>query len=296
MNNAFIDVDSTNFSHLIVQIPDKIDQLKYTDKWRHRYVKAFKDVGPISRFLWAIRVHKSLKEAFTSAAFYQESLIAKESNCWSSFYFRSYYSLFHALMSCVCCVPEESIESLAGISHKKLLNVFESNFVGSKPNIVREDISTLFPMLKYFREYYSYKMPPNDFLYEDIENVKPDRTIPYFIRNCVQVASLHSEIICEVANKHGGEFDDRGEHYSKLVEWYGLLNCPKHPKSNEFILDFTDNVKIDEIYKYPEPVSFITDFEHFTDEFRNYSGSESPTFKNGTPIRPPSFIYNTIFR
>lgn len=203
-------------------------------------------------------------------------------------------------MSCVCFVPEVSINSLSEISHRKVLNVFQSNFVNPKPQIVRDDIVALFEMLKYLREYYSYKMPPNDFLYDHSDNVKPDIAIPFFIRNCAQLASLHSELITDIARKHRrktGMFTrNNHEYYSKIVEWYSILNCPRHPITKEYLLHYTDQVKMKEIYDFPEPESFITVLAHFTDEFRMYEGSKFPTFKDGTEVNPASFVYRAIHR
>ena len=243
---------------------------------------------------WSIRVHKSLKEVFTSVAFYQESLIAKESRCWNAFYFQSYYSLFHSLMACVVLIPFETIEQLSNINHTKLIKVFKSNFCDQSPRIMPENISELFYMLKYLREYYSYNMPMNDFLYDHPDTTKPDLRLTRYIRGCAQLASLHSELIDSSAKKHGIEVLDEMQYYSDTLKWYQQLNCPKHPESDEYILHYTDKVKIEEIVKYPEPLSFITDFEHFVDEFRTYEGGEAPRFASGKEINPWSFLFKTL--
>lgn len=295
-NNAFIDSHLANFSHLLYRVRDKKDQDKYVNKWNQHYVNSIKNSGPEELFKWNIRVHKSLKEVFTSVSFYQESLIAKESKSWSAFFFLSYYSLFHSLLSCVVLIPSESIENLSKITHTKLINIFKSTFCDQSPSIIRGDIDKLFFLLKYMREYYSYNMPPNDFLYEQKDNIKPDMAIPYFIRSCSQLASLHSEIIESATSRHHKDITNVYQYHNDVRKWYTMLNCPKHPKTGEYILHHSDQVRMREALEYPQPVSFLTEFEHFVDEFRKYEGAESPTFSDGTEIAPEKFIYKAIYR
>ena len=295
-SNAFIDSDLANFGHLLYRVRDKKEQDKYVNRWNQHYVNLIKSSGPEELFKWNIRVHKSLKEVFTSVAFYQESLIAKESKSWSAFFFLSYYSLFHSLLSCVVLMPSESIEKLSQITHTKLIKIFKSTFCDQAPNIIRGDVDELFFLLKYMREYYSYNMPPNDFLYEQKENIKPDRAIPYFIRSCSQLASLHSEIIEAANSQHHKEITNMYQYQNDVEKRYMMLNCPKHPKTEEYILHYSDKVRMREALEYPQPISFLTEFEHFVDEFRNYEGAESPKFSDGREIDPGAFVYNAIYR
>jgi len=293
---AFIDSHITNFGHLIQRVNDKATQDKFTNQWSQHYAQAIKNSGPEALFEWNIRVYKSLKEVFTSTCFYQESLIAKESRSWSAFFFLSYYSLFHALMANVVLVPSESIEKLSLITHTKLINLFKSTFCDQKPNIIRGDIGDLFYMLKYLREHYSYNMPPNDFLYEHGDNLKPDHAIPYFVRSCSQLASLLSEIIERSTTKNRKDISDRYAHSGTVTNWFKMLNCPKHPKTGEYILHFSDQMRLEETIKYPQPVSFVTELEHFTDEFRLYEGAKFPKYANGDEINPGSFVYRMLCR
>ncbi len=295
-NNAFIDSDIANFGHLLYRVKDKSEQEKYVNRWNQHYIKSIKNSGPEELFKWNIRVHKSLKEVFTSVSFYQESLIAKESKSWSAFFFLSYYSLFHSLLSCVVLIPSESIEKLSQLTHTKLIKVFKSTFCDQKPNIIRDDVDELFFMLKYMREYYSYNMPPNDFLYELNDDIKPDMAIPFFIRSCSQLASLHSEIIETCTSRHHKITSDRYQYKNDVEQWYKVLNCPKHPNTDQYILHYTDEVRMREAFEYPQPISFLIEFEHFVDEFRNYEGSYSPQYPDGREIDPGSFVYKTIFR
>lgn len=293
---AFINNHRTNFGHLIHRVSDPVEQIKFINGWSQHYAMAFKDSPPEALFEWNIRVYKSLKEVFTATCFYQESLIAKEARSWAAFYFLSYYSLFHALLANVVLIPSESILKLSEINHTKLISLFKSTFSDHKPHVIRGDIDKVFYMFKYLREYYSYNMPPNDFLYESDENIKPDNALPYFLRSCSQLASLLSELIERAANKHGKKIDDLNSHSSAVTNSFQMLNCPKHPVTGAHILHFSDKVRLEETIKYPMPVSFVTELEHFTDEFRLYEGAKFPRYASGEEINPGSFVYKMLCR
>ncbi|WP_395602722.1 hypothetical protein AB4P97_12020 [Pseudomonas sp. A1230] len=289
---AFLDDQFANLSSLVDRVHEHKEQKKYTDRWSRIYIDTFKAGDNNDVYKWDFRIHKSLKEVFTSACFYEESLISKESGSWASFYFLSYYSLFHALMSCVVLLPSESIESLSKITHSKIIKVFKSNFCDQKPHIISPDIDDVFYMLKYMREYYSYYMPTNDFLYNSDDTIKPDEKLIQLIRACSQLAGLHSEIIEKCFYKHGKIH--KGILTTTLRNWYGELNCPKHPKTGEHILHFSDQLKISETNLTPEVRSFSILLEHFIDEFRCYEGAQLPKFSNGTSTNPSKLVYNML--
>ncbi|MGY6462066.1 hypothetical protein ACXIUK_22300, partial [Vibrio parahaemolyticus] len=144
----FIKDRYANFGHLLYRVRDVSEQDKYVNKWTRTYTEMIKKGGAEEIYLWDIRIHKSLKEVFTAVCFYQESLIAKESKSWASFFFLSYYSLFHSLMSCVVLLPTESVDNLSKITHTKLIKLFKSQFSDQKPHMIREDIGDVFYMFK----------------------------------------------------------------------------------------------------------------------------------------------------
>lgn len=289
----FIKDRYANFGHLIYRVRDVSEQDRYVNRWTKIYTDMIKNGGADEIYKWDIRIHKTLKETFTAASFYQESLIAKEANSWAAFFFLSYYSLFHSLMSCVVLLPTESIENLSKITHTKLIKLFKAQFSDQKPYMIREDVGDVFYIFKYLREYYSYNMPPNDFLYELESSFQPDKKLPFFIRSCIQLASLHSEIIEKCFDKHGSKaknFVDSND----IRNWYKLLNCPKQPLTDEHLLHFSDIVKMEEVVNTPDPRSLSFLLEHFTDEFRLYEGAQFPKFADGTEIDPGAFVYKVL--
>lgn len=284
-----------NFEKLNQRITDVTEQKKYVDLWKSRYAAQFENNAPEEVFLWTIRVHKSLKEVFCASAMYEESLVAKESCSWTSFYFLSYYSLFHAFLSCVYFLPNESLEKLSEITHSKLLNIFKANFCNEKPNIIDGSVCDAFSILKYLREYYSYHMPPNQFLYEHKDNIKPDIVLPEYLKSCFQLASLLSDIVECSSDKHHKVISDRGKYYNYVKNYYCMVNCRRHPITNRYLLHYVDEVRIKEIFEYPSPISFVNDFEHYSDEFGMYGGSSFPLYMDGTEILPSNFVYSAIF-
>lgn len=290
----FSKYSAINFSHLNAQVQDKKVQEKYIFDWKQRYAKVFKEGGKEQAFLWNIRAHKALKEAFTSSSFYLESLIAKESRSWAAFYFLSYYSIFHALLSCVFLIPDESIKNLSEITHSKTIKVFSSHFCEKKPKIINNKIVELFSLLKFLREYYSYNMPPNDFLYGYNGDMKPDIVLPYYLRSCFQLASLLSELVEGSFAKHGKEIPNKFEFNEFVNEYFCMVNSSIHPKLGKPLLHYVDKVRMQETLEYPAPIAFVIEFEHFTDEFRRYEGTGFPRKADGTEIDPASFVYKAI--
>jgi hypothetical protein len=284
-----------NFDRLNQRVPDVNEQKKYIDLWKSRYAAQFKNNKPEESFLWNIRVHKSLKEVFCASAMYEESLVAKESCSWTSFYFLSYYSLFHAFLACVYMLPNESLENLSEITHSKLLNIFKANFCLAKPNIIDESVCDIFPVLKYLREYYSYHMPPNQFLYEHKDNIKPDVVLPEYLKSCFQLASLLSDVVESAFDKHHKVISERAKYYQYVKNYYCMVNCRKHPITNQYLLHYVDKVRLKEAFEYPAPIPFVVEFEHFSDEFGMYEGSGFPRFLDGTEILPSRFVYDAIF-
>ena len=285
---------TSNFSCLNERVTVQKEQKKYIESWKSKYTKLFKTSPPEENFIWNIRVHKALKGIFSASAMYEESLIAKESRSWTSFYFLSYYSLFHSFLSCAYLLPSEDIDKLSEITHTKLLNVFKSNFVNAKPKIIDSTICTAFSIFKYLREYYSYHMPPNHFLYEHKDNMKPDEVLPHYLKSCFQLASLHSELIEASFDKHHKKIHDRNTYYSFVREYYCKTNSRKHPITKKHLLHYVDEVRLKETFEFPAPVPFVIEFEHFRDEFGLYEGAKFPRFADGTEISPSSFVYNAI--
>lgn len=284
----------SKFSRLDEAIPDKSEQTKFINWWAKKYALNFKDNPPEEAYLWNIRVHKALKESFSSAYYYTEALIAKQTCSWASFYFLSYYSLFHALLSCVYMLPSESLHGISEITHTKLINVFTSAFCVDPFPIINDSIKRYYFLLKYSREYYSYHMPPNQFFYEHKDLVQPDVILGDILIPCLQLSSLLSEIIERSYEKNKKKIDDPSSYYWYVRENYCLVNSQKHPFTNDFLLHYVDRVRLDETVKYPAPIAHVIEFEHYDDEFLNYGFESRPLPPNGEVVSPSAFVYRAI--
>lgn len=284
----------SNFDMLNKLLPDKSIQRKFVDSWKGKYKSEFLDHDPSFAYLWNIRTYKALKEIFSSAELFGESLAAKESNCWASFYFTSYYALFHSFLACVFLLPGESLESLSNITHSKLLHVFQNSFCKGNYKIIDESICTAFTILKYQREYYSYQMPPNHFLYESDCNIKPDLILPDHLRACFQLANLLSQLIASAFEKHHKAIEKTPENQRFVYENFCLANSRKHPILNQYQLHYVDKIRLRETFQYPAPVAIIIELEHFSDEFGLYNHSGFPKLANGAEFSPSGFVYDAI--
>lgn len=284
----------SNFSHLNRKLMNEKDIHRYHSQWIEKYTRVFKGSKAKTVIDWDVRTSKSLKEVFTSAAFYMEAQSAKKSNSWSAFYFLSYYSLFHALLANVYLLPDEKLESLSEITHSKLINVFYSTFSNAKPYIVNGKIKEMFEVLKYAREYYSYQMPFNDFLYNHKEINRPDIRLPYFLRCCYQLASLHSEIIEKVFQKHGKVVRGAAQLHRYKKETFLRAHARPHPVTNEYLLDPSDEFRMRELISASAPTSFVINLEHYYDEFRNYVGDDEE--HDGYPVVSQQEIFTFIYR
>ena len=276
-------------------MPDKKVQKQFVDMWKGIYKKQFIDSAPCEGYVWNIRCYRALKEIFSSAAMFGESLVAKDSKCWASFYFTSYYSLFHAFLACVFLLPSESLEKLSDITHSKLLNIFRSSFCNGKFKIIDESICTAFSILRYQREYYSYQMPPNHFLYENADNIQPDVVLPHHLYACYQLANLFSLLIESAFKKLHKDMEQTAQNFQFVKENFCLVNCRKHPITEKYQLHYVDKVRLKETFLYPAPVSFIMELEHFSDEFGLYENSGFPQFADGKEFSPSRFIYDAIY-
>ena len=113
---------------------------------------------------WIIRYYKAIWEMYSSSSIFVESKLHLNNNCFISYYFCLYYSLFHAMNALIYLNPNTPIKTVFRVSHHKLKNVFKSEFCNSK-SIFDNTTIELFENLKFKREYFSYNAPLFSWLY-----------------------------------------------------------------------------------------------------------------------------------
>jgi hypothetical protein len=260
------------FDLLDAAFPTDREQAKYHDRWRSKYTTAMKAFTPEDIIRWDLRLYRSLKGLFASASCYLESQAARVAQNWTSFYFLSYYALYHALLSNVFLDPEETFKATWEITHSKCINVAVSAFQMRSQALIKTDLRAHFEVLRYAREYYSYQMPFNDFLVDDADLATAIEELPELLRLCCQSASFHSVMIEASARKAGVFATSTKDHVPFLFEHFNAISAPEHPITGSYILDPSDRHALDERIRLGcELNCFLVVFEHFFDEFGTYS-------------------------
>ncbi len=266
---------NVNFNLLDSYLSEQSSRDKYYNNIFKLFHTLFKDSKDIDFILWEVRILKSLKEVYTSALFYCESEVALKGKNLSSYFFLSYYSLFHAFLSVLYLDSTMSLDQLFEMTHDKVKKNFINLYCKGKREIISPDIEKEFELLKFYREYYSYSMPFNEF-FSDLKDLKqPDQFIRNRLMHCFQIASLLSNIIENSSHKfnHGIGRLSTG-NYKEFEMWFNRVNGKPHPfKPNQYLLDPSDKyVKGDFIKSMAgQPNCFSIHLEHFMDEFGGYS-------------------------
>ncbi|EGT2204548.1 hypothetical protein DFW37_17920 [Clostridioides difficile] len=269
----------TNYAMRNFDIIDKVYptnelQEKYYNHFMKKYSKIFKTDDISVKIEWNIRLHKTLKEIFTSSSFLSEAKYLKERNCFTSYYFLMYYSLFHSILALLYLDPNLDLDKLIDISHSKLIKYFENTYC--KENcLVSRDIPEYFKILKELRELYSYSMPMTDIPLNYLFNgKKPVELLEHILSNNFQVANFHSIMI---ENSYIKNFNSKNCDFTKYIgdiyTKFNQVNCKKNPLNpGEFLISDADkNVRSEMIMHGPSIYFLGLDLEHFYDEYKTYN-------------------------
>lgn len=292
--------DSINQYHLgnFDGIKEKLNTDKaqdiYYQKWMSNYSQMFKTSNDLDVIDWKVREWRAIKEIYASAILYKEAQFSLGNRCISSYYFSTYYSIFHAMLSAICMDTNITLEQISHINHLKVGNQFKNTYCHGKNSILSEDIFVFFGKAKYLREYYSYTPPLNMSFYDSsyIENLKQ------FVVQCFQLTNLQS-LILEKSNMHGcsTKITTMEQHLHVLQSFDKLVSKPSIDNNNEHVLDPADLNARNDILNYGIDFQFIVlQLDHTYDEFRLYD--DSPDFfdtDNGINTDSVySLIYNNL--
>lgn len=273
--NKFSEYSNVNFSLLDSFIPEEKAKEKYFNNLYKHFHSLFKESKDIDFLLWDLRIKKSLKEIYTSASFYCESEIALKNKNMSSYYFLSYYSIFHAFWSVLYLDPTMKLEHLIEMTHDKIKKNFISLYSKGRRQIITSNIEEEFELLKFYREYYSYSMPFNEFFSDKTELQQPSKFLKNRLMHCYQIASLLSNIIEKCSRKFNNGYGRlSSENLTEFNYWFNRVNGKPHPfKENQFLFDPSDEYMKSDFYENMagQPHSFSIHLEHFMDEFGMYS-------------------------
>lgn len=283
-----------DFSVLNSNLSDPLEQEKYHQKWISRYNKVFKSGTDEEVIIWSIRLRRCMKEIFTSAAFYVEAKHVKNQNCFTSFYFLSYYSLFHGLLAVLCLDDNITKEYLLDIKHTKVINQFFNNFCNLKHPIIDTKIKEHFEQLKFMREYYSYTMPFNEFFQKHgFEN--PTNFLEKDILQCFQLAKLHSLMLEKSWSKNGGIAKITDKNLGFFYTWFHRILSKEHPfQADRYLIDDADKNAFNEAREVGCGIDCISiELEHYLDEFRTYQSSVCSSDPNQLNVLA---IWNIVYK
>lgn len=265
---------NVNFDLLDSYITEESARDKYYNNIYNLFHTLFKNSKDIDFILWDVRIQKSLKEIYTSASFYCESDIALKDKNMSSYFFLSYYSLFHAFLSVLYLDSTMSLNQLFEMAHNKVKMNFINLYCKGKRKIISPDIGKEFELLRFYREYYSYSMPFNEF-FSDLKDLnRPDQFLKNRLMHCFQIACLLSNVIENSSHKfNNGLGRLSAENLPEFEMWFNKINGKPHPfKPNLYLLDPSDKFMKSDFYTSMagQPNCFSIHLEHFMDEFGMY--------------------------
>lgn len=203
------------------------------------------------------------------------------------------------MMAVLALDPYLTFNDVCHVHHVKALNHFVNNYCPKKLNVAPHATGERVEILRALREYYSYSMPLNEFFHQHEELSVPRYFMEYTVRNCFQIASLHSFLVEKSFRKQKkGHAKAIGMNYSHLIKSFHAINGKTNPvKPGEILIDPADRNTLREFLETGcEIIHHTLDLDHWFDEFRMYS--------SGFPYKPEgprlsesgvySFVYDSI--
>jgi hypothetical protein len=262
-----------NFIHLNINIG--IDNCgEYYSSWMSKYKKSLSKCTNYDIVIWHMRLRQSLKMNFSATYF---SLLAKrsmESKILPAYHYLNYYAVLHSMWSVIYLLPDQELHQLTSITHSKMANLFHDRF-STRDKIIGYNAKKISEDLRFLREYYSYRMPLNDpFTLKEIDEYGVN-SVGGFVKQCIQLANLHSTIIHNCAKKIGRvDVSFPGYEYERFEKDFSNINAKLDNNSTDIILDPSDSIEKGRIIKhgaslYPHSINY----EHFFDDFMCYSSN-----------------------
>jgi hypothetical protein len=289
----------TSFYHLDFNLGTDAARKNYHDSWLGRYKLAMASWDEYDVAIWSVRCRQSLKLCFSSAYFAIEADRAKQNQVLASAYYLAYYSVLHAMWSVLYLHPDESLNKVTEFTHSKTAKFFHSWFSQSKDAIIKYDSRELAENLRFMREYYSYRMPLNHPFGHGSGDFNPaDYPHRGFVKQCIQLANLHSHILRKAAEKYskcGSGVDYPFEQHVRFESDFFNVNGKEHPDGVSRILDPADRTAFNEFMRLGcEILPHSLAYDHFFDEYMTYSSSSSGSPTPEIIQETRSFVYFSL--
>lgn len=242
--------------------------------------------------IWSVRCRQSLKLAFSATYFALSGKDARQANSLATAHYFDYYSLLHAMWAVLFLHPDESVKSVTDITHSKIMNVFHSSFAHGNGSIIQANARELAEDLRFLREYYSYRMPLNSPFEKANEFSKAHIYLGGFVKQCIQLANLHSHLVVKSASRLNLMSADvpRAE-CDAFKEAFFRINGKEHYSRGLRLLDPADqNAQLEFLTRGCDLLPLSLAYDHMFDDFMTYSGDERANID-----RTRALVYEALF-
>ncbi|MBC3949012.1 hypothetical protein [Pseudomonas folii] len=269
-----------SFHHLDMNLRTNSARQEYHDTWMRKYHALVGTWNDYETAIWSVRARQSLKLCFSATNFALESKKAEKEGVMAAAYYLGYYSALHAMWSVIYLNPQQTTKNVYDISHSKMLNVFYSTYAHSHNSIIHADAKKKVENLRFLREYYSYRMPLNSPFENDEELKSSITSLGGFVKQCIQLANLHSHLLTKVAWKQTKSSSRIPYNLSsKFKDEYCSINGKQHISKKDIILEPADKAALSEYLKLGcdiMPLNFA--FDHMFDEYMTYYSNDRPEY------------------
>lgn len=213
----------------------------------------------------------------------------------ASAYYLAYYSALHAMWAVIFLHPEQSLNAVTEISHSKLVNVFHSSFTQNKTKIIGYDAKTYVNDLRFLREYFSYRMPLNSPFRVDEEFAKAHIHLGGFVKQCIQLANLHSHLLLKAAERHGVRSASvPASQRDNFKRDFFRINGKEHPTKDIRLLDPADEYAQHEYLSIGcDLMPLSLEYDHMFDDYMTYMDDSRPDQETIAMIR--RLVANALF-
>ncbi|RWP42425.1 MAG: hypothetical protein EOR04_11450 [Mesorhizobium sp.] len=284
----------STFIHLNINLGSAEACGRYFSVWMARYRKLMRDWSGHDTAIWCVRLRQSLKSTFVSTHFALKASEARDTGSHAVFYYLSYYAVLHAVWGVMYLHPDERTDAIAKPTHSKLPNVFQSAFCGHS-GIIRYPIKQMMEDLRVRREYYSYRMPMNSPFDDDDDARGWTSSVGGLVKQCIQLANLHSHLISEAAEREGVSLTSMEEAWrGNFIEVFRTINSQRNPANGGWFMEPADESALAEYLLHGcKLYGHSVMFEHLSDEFMSYAGNGIDDLGNANKVR--SLVYRGLF-
>lgn len=262
----------SNFAHLEINLGSESECGQYHERWMRVYGAAMAAWTDYDAVMWCVRVRQSLKLCFSATYFALVANQTREQGSLAASYYMAYYASMHAMWAVMYLHPHESVDRITDITHSKMANAFYSGFSQGNTPIIRMNSKELVEDLRFLREYYSYRMPLNPPFGKEEAISKAHASLGGFVKQCIQLANLHSHLIYKAARK--AKVSSATVAVDKWMEFqndFFRINGKEHGSRGLRILDPADKRAEAELLSTGGDLLPISiQYDHMFDEYMTY--------------------------